>query len=150
MKFLLFLFISSLMFSQIPLEELRIDFEKSINDKKICKKNLENLEKIANKSDVYLAYYGAFQTINANHVINPINKLSYFNKGKNNLEKAINKNSNDIDSRFLRYSIQKNCPKFLGYRTHLEEDLKFLKENLEKVTSQQLRKMIINILNEKR
>jgi hypothetical protein len=149
MRFFLFLFISNLMFSQISLEELRIDFEKSINDKKICKKSLDNLEKITNKNDVYLAYYGAFQTVNANHVLNPINKLSYFNKGKNNIEKAIKNNPNDIDSRFLRYSIQKNCPKFLGYRTHLEEDLKFLKENLEKVTSQQLKKMILNILNKK-
>lgn len=147
MKFLSLLLFCNLMYSQINIEKLRIDFEKSITDEKICLENLNKLENTTSKNEVYLAYFGAFQTIYANHVFNPINKLTYFNKGKKNIEKAIKLNPNNIDIRFLRYSIQKKCPKFLGYKNNIEEDTNFLNSNIEKATSSQLKKMINDILN---
>lgn len=62
----------------------------------------------------------------AKHVVNPFAKLSYFKKGKNMLEKAIEADSENVELRFLRYAAQTNAPSFLGYDDHIAGDKKFL------------------------
>lgn len=127
------------------LTELRTNYTKAVKSKTICEQMISQLEKNAS-TPVYLAYLGAYQTIWANHVINPISKLNTFKKGKNNLEKAISSDQNLIESRFLRYSIQKNAPQFLGYSKHLNEDELFLKKHLKEVQSPELYNAIKSIL----
>jgi hypothetical protein len=143
---ILCLFIYSFSFAQLKLEDLRVNFKEAISSEKTCKYYIDLLEKHKTDNSTYLAYFGAFQTIYANHVYNPINKLKYFNKGKENIEKAILLNQNDVDIRFIRYSIQKNCPKILGYRKNLIEDEKFLIENFNSISSDILKQMITNLL----
>lgn len=136
----------SVMFCQgQSLAELRSNYAKAVNDKSVCESMIKQLENNTN-SPVYQAYLGAYQTIWANHVINPISKLNTFKKGKNNLEKAINLDQNQIESRYLRYSIQKNAPQFLGYSKNIKEDETFLKNNLKHVQSHELSNAIKSIL----
>ena len=45
---------------------------------------------------------------------------------------AINKNLDSVEIRFLRYSIQYNAPKLLGYTENIEEDYDFIINNINR------------------
>lgn len=108
------------------------------------------IDELGKKHDnlIQLAYYGGFQTIWANHVFNPIEKLSTFNKGRKNIDQAAKLAPENIEIIFIRYSIQKNCPWFLGYRSNLKEDRDFLINNASTITSFELKKMVESIIKE--
>jgi hypothetical protein len=78
----------------------------------------------------FRGYFGAAACMSAEETINPASKLSRFNEGRNNLEKAISLDGKNIDLRFLRYTVQCSAPSFLGYSSNKTEDRKFLIENV--------------------
>jgi hypothetical protein len=96
---------------------------------------------------VMTAYLGGLQAIWANHVNNPISKLNTFTKGKKNIELALKKDSNNVEIRYIRLSIQKNTPAFLGYQSEIKMDQQFIEKNKHKVTSPTLKKNIDFLLN---
>ena len=112
-----------------------------VSDKNLCYRLIQTLEK-QNNTETQLAYLGALQTIWANHTPNPVAKLSTFRRGKSNIEKAVKNAPNNIEIRFLRHSVQKNIPQFLGYSQHIEEDRTFLQKNHNRVTDPDLKQLI--------
>ena len=86
--------------------------------------------------------------IMAKHVFNPFSKLSYFNKGKLILEKAIQAEGKNVELRFLRYSIQTNVPAFLGYKSNLKNDYNFLKQAIPGIKDSVLKKIITSYLQQ--
>ena len=131
---------------QVDLEYVREHYEKATSDKEICKKLITELSE--SKGDVHLAYLGAFQTIWANHVFNPINKLSTFREGKTNIEKAVLQSADNAEIRFIRLSVQQNCPRFLGYHDHLIEDKEYLAKHKNTIHSPVVLKMVNDLLSE--
>ena len=131
--------------NSMSLEEIRNNYGKAVANKSICKSMINELN-TNNINAVQQAYLGAYQSVWANHAINPIEKLSTFNKGKNNIEKAVKKNANNIEIRFLRFSIQKKSPGFLRYKNHMVQDEKFLIQHQSSITSPALKKMVTDIL----
>lgn len=93
-------------------------------------------------------YKGASTMIMAKHVFNPYSKIQYFNNGKVILEKAIQSDKNNIELRYLRYTIQRNAPSILNYNSNIEEDKTFLKQNVTAVTDKYLKDMIESLLND--
>jgi hypothetical protein len=77
---------------------------------------------------VLVGYKACGTMMMAKYVFNPFSKLSYFRRGKKILETVIAANSDVVELRFLRYSIQTNAPSFLGYNKHIAEDKMFLKK----------------------
>jgi len=125
----------------IDLEYIRLNYEHATTDKELCRKMIEEMQR--NKEHpVYLAYLGGLQSIWANHVGNPITKLKTFNKGKKNLEKAVPMDSENIEIRFIRWSVQKNAPRFLGYYQQIEEDKKFISDKKHKIQSESLKQLV--------
>ena len=139
------IFGSLILTTSLSLENLRVNYQNAVMDKQVCKNMINELGKNHDNS-VQLAYYGGFQTIWANHVFNPFEKLGTFNRGKKNIEKAVKLSPNNIEIIFIRYSIQKNCPGFLGYRSNLKEDYNFLNKNLSTIISPDLKKMVESII----
>lgn len=133
-------------FKNSDLNEVRASYSKAVLDKKLCKKMIEELELSKEKSVIALAYLGAYQTIWANHVFNPLSKLATFKKGKNNIELAISKEPENVEIRYIRFSVQKNAPSFLGYNSHLKEDRDFLVKNKKNINSDLLQKNIETLL----
>src|SRR5690606_7084778 len=82
----------------IDFDFMRLNYGKAVVDKKLCSMMIEEL-KTEKYNPVFIAYLGGLQTIWANHTMNPISKLSTFNKGKKNLEKAAELASDDIEVR---------------------------------------------------
>jgi len=101
-----------------------------------------------NKTNQINAYIGAYYMIKSKFLGNPIIKIKHFNKGKELLEVSIENEPNSIELIFLRYSIQKNIPKFLMYSSNLSSDLEFIEKNLSLLDDIQLKELITNSLNE--
>lgn len=127
------------------IEYIRKNYHKAQNDANFCREMTQQLSK--EPGTVYLAYLGAFQAIWAHHTVNPLGKLNSFNEGRKKIEAALKIEPNNIEIRFVRYSIQKNAPSFLNYRKNIVEDRKFLNEHKNTVEAQSLRVLINNVLN---
>ncbi|HPJ62753.1 hypothetical protein [Lentimicrobium sp.] len=85
---------------------------------------------------VLLAYYGASTAAAPNCIGNPAKKISYFRKGKQMLEEAVTKKPGQLEIRFLRFATQTKAPSFLGYNANIQEDKKFILENINRFGSQ--------------
>lgn len=127
------------------IKSIRANYEKATTDKTVCQSLIKDLsnEKISN---LELAYLGALETIWAKYVGNPFSKLSTFNKGKEKLEKAVKNAPDNLEIRYLRLSVQKNAPSFLGYDKAIKTDKAFLKKNIGRVELAFLRNRIEQLL----
>jgi len=106
------------------------------------------LQNINNNTEtpVLVCYKGASEMIQAKYAFNPFTKLEKFNKGKELLQKAISRDTLDLEMRYIRFSIQSNLPSFLGYHDELNMDKRFLVENTKNTKDPELKKMISNYL----
>lgn len=131
---------------ELDLEYIRKHYKKAISEKKICEKMISQLSNNI-ESDVHLAYLGAYQTIWANHTFSPISKLNTFIEGKKKIEEAVEKSPNNLEIRFIRLSIQKNCPVFLGYNKNINQDTQYINKYKNTISSNILVQMINELLN---
>lgn len=129
----------------MDLDYVRANYDKAVADKKLCSQLIEDLEK-SGKSPLFLAYLGGLQTIWANHVFSPISKLNTFNQGKKNIEKAVYSDRYNAEIRFVRLSVQKNAPSFLGYHSMIKTDETFLKKHRKKIASKVVQGKIDQLL----
>lgn len=133
-------------FNGTSLDEIRANYTKVVSDKELCHKMISDLQKTRGKSGVHQAYLGGLQTIWASHVFSPISKLNTFKEGKKNIEQAIENEPKNVELRFIRLSVQKNAPSFLGYKSNIKEDTTFIKENDHQIESDILQKNIEKLL----
>jgi hypothetical protein len=125
----------------MDLENIRTNYVKAVSDKKLCLTMMNELG-TETQSSLHLVYLGAFQTIWAKHVTNPISKLRTFSRGKKNIDEAVIADPNNIEIRLVRLSVQINSPAFLGYRNNIDEDKKFIQANNKNITSAVLREVM--------
>ena len=112
-----------------------------------CNNLGEKLNSIENNKEILLkGYQGCFYFIKCKFINNPIEKLIYFRKGKKLLETAIKEDPKSVELKFLRYSIQKNLPRFLSYHDNLEKDLNFVNENITSISNKEEQKFIMQSL----
>ncbi len=127
----------------IRIEEIRDSY-------KICNQSKQNAEQfyeltqksLQNKGAVYLGYHGAALALKASFSWNPFKKMSYFNKGKKMIDKAIQSEPDNIELRVIRLSIQSNTPTIVGYHKNIAEDKDFVLNNIEKVMHEDLKEYI--------
>lgn len=129
----------------IDLNYIRNNYEKAVYSETLCRALIEELS-VSESKPIYIAYLGAFQSIWANHTSNPFNKLNTFNKGKSNIEQAVKAEPNNVEIRFIRYSIQIKTPLLLNYNGNTVEDKKFIKENLKTINSPVLLEYIKKVI----
>jgi len=150
-KQLVFIFLliqsSSLLANNLPIKEVRKMFHRSVNSEQECKKLIQILEPFNVKiNPLYSGYQAGAIMLMAKHVINPFSKLSYFKKGRIMLEKAINTDKNNVELRFLRYTIQTSVPAFLNYSQNKKQDKEFLISSLASLEDHELKQAINNYL----
>ena len=56
------------------------------------------------------------------HLLNPISRISHFNKGKELLGIALSRDENDPELLYFRLSTQSNTPALLGYKSNIDTD----------------------------
>jgi hypothetical protein len=84
------------------------------------------------KDPVLYAYHAAAEIIKANHATWPNQKFAHFNTGKAMLEAVIAKHPKDVEMRYVRYCIQRNCPFLLGYSSDKTADKQYILANMDK------------------
>lgn len=139
---------SHLIFAAVPsVTEVRNLYQKAAIESKSCTKIITLLDSYTEKNNALLAGYKACATMMmANYVSNPYSKLSNFREGKNLLEKCIKTDSENIELRFLRFSVQSKAPSFLGYNSSIKSDKKYLINSIQSISDADLKERIISFL----
>lgn len=122
---------TKLSYSQVTLSELRTSLEKVKDNEDYAFDIYGRLESRGNHTTIFSGYYGIIEATLAEHSFNPIKKLSYFNNGKDRLEKAIANDNLNVELRYLRLIIQLNVPDLLGYSDDIEIDKNHIILNIE-------------------
>ena len=144
---LLLLLYNTSCFADSPtLSEVRALYEKAATEEASCEKLIDLLASCGENEYLLCGYKAGATMMMANYVNNPFSKLSYFNKGKEVLEKAIAADDKNTELRFLRFGVQSNAPSFLGYNDQLENDKKILLDALSSLKDMDLKKNIVNFL----
>jgi len=136
------------------INKIRNDYVEAVKNEKTAAKLYSELKNIKNPNPLILAYLGASDAIRAKHAWNPVNKLGYLKKGCKTLDHAVDLSPNQLEIRFLRFSLEHYLPDFLGYSKHLEEDRKKLialvgqKETVAKQIDKSILKNIVKFLIE--
>lgn len=129
------------------INDVRIMFHKAASAEETCIELINLLDPVNEKiSPLLFGYRGCATMLMAKHSVNPFSKLSYFRKGKVILEKAIKADQNNVELRFLRYTIQTNVPSFLNYNDNLEQDRTFLTRVLPELKDKDLKPIISSYL----
>lgn len=134
----LFLFISGHVDAQVDQYACYKALESE--DLNAIESKISELEKLK-PTTLVEAYRGALIAKKASFLKVMKEKLDTFKEGTALLEAAIKKYPGETEYRFLRFSIQENCPKILKYNSNLEEDKKIILKNYSKLTSK-LRQII--------
>ena len=144
---LVFLLFCSFVNAQ-SLVELRGYLQKGENSEEVSKTLISKSKNAydTTKKPIYMAFYAVGSFFMAKHASNPLNKYSYFNKGKKLLEDAIKKEPNNIEIRLLRLIFQEKTPSFLGYNKNIESDRNFIIKNYKNSDDENLVKFIKNYL----
>ncbi|MCF8368153.1 MAG: hypothetical protein K9G76_03865 [Bacteroidales bacterium] len=88
------------------------------------------LSDITHKNDaLFRVYKGAAIATTANCEFLPWKKLKNFNEGRHYLESAVRDEPENLEVRFIRFTIQTNIPAFLGY-DNINEDKTFILKQL--------------------
>ena len=104
------------------LPQVRKEYYSAVNNEKSAEKFYESLKKRNPTDPVIMAYFGSAEAIMARHAINPYKKLSYLKSGTKRLNSAVSKAPDNLEIRFLRFSLEHYVPSFLGYSKHLQAD----------------------------
>ncbi|TAF43687.1 MAG: hypothetical protein EAZ51_06805 [Sphingobacteriales bacterium] len=104
------------------IDKIRLDYIAAVNSSKKTNILYNELKAIAQPDALILAYLGSAEALRAKHAFNPINKLAYLKQGSITLAKAVETDPNNIEVRFLRFSLEHYVPSFLGYNKNLEAD----------------------------
>jgi hypothetical protein len=129
------------------LTDVRALFLLSGSSESSCK-DLQHLLKDVNEAGnpVLGAYKACANMMMAGYVFNPVSKLSYFNEGKELLDKCIKADSLNIELHYLRIAMQSEAPSFLGYKQFIAADKNFILAKIDSVNDPHLHKMIASFL----
>jgi hypothetical protein len=126
---------------------LRETYVSSQSDIKSCKE-LDDLTKNCSPklAPVEFSYNIISHLMECNFILNPLLKYTIFKDSTQQLDSVIRFNPKYIEIRFLRYLVQLNSPTLLGYNTNLDNDYKFIIDNIYS-ENEDLRNFILPILN---
>ncbi|KAL0217136.1 hypothetical protein RCL1_007619 [Eukaryota sp. TZLM3-RCL] len=80
---------------------------------------------------IFVCYNGVAKCLLASFKINPYTKLKLVKEGSGQMDTAVSLQSNDIELRILRLSVEYSMPSFLGYSKHVQQDKEFLQQNYD-------------------
>jgi len=123
---LIVLFPMTIYANELP--QIRKDFYLAIKNGTASEKFYNRLKAKKSSDPTIMAYFGTSQAIRAKHAFNPYNKITYLKSGIKTLEKAVGKSPENLEIRFLRFSLEHYIPSFLGFSKHLETDRKKIVE----------------------
>jgi len=128
---LIFSFLTAFfLFFQSGLESLRESYAKANSSNTNTEAFINTAEKTSGSDPVIQGYKAAAKIMEAK--ITKQNRKALVKSGATDLESVIKSNSNNIELRVIRMSVQENIPKIVGYRGSLKDDKVFILANYGK------------------
>ncbi|MBS1521919.1 MAG: hypothetical protein JST50_13035 [Bacteroidetes bacterium] len=129
--------------AKLSLKQVREAYFRAATSKDESSRLSHLLDTVGEKSDpVILCYKGAAEMLKAKYAVNPFAKMSWFNKGRDLIERSILRDTSCVESRFVRFTIQRNLPGFLGYDQNIRKDSSMIAERLQSMADTDLRSRI--------
>jgi hypothetical protein len=127
--------------------ELRTLYYQAVSSKTAADKLQKSLLTVDDNSlQLLICYKGAAEMMQAKYILSPVTKFRKFKRGKNFIESAIANEPENLEMRFLRYTIQTNLPSFLGYNNQISADKRMLLEKLNEIHDKHLQQLVVNYL----
>lgn len=115
----------------LDLNEIRILYKYAADNSRKCEKLYDLLnDPEVEQYPVLLGYKGAAQAIRAKHSLFPHLKYARFKEAMQIIERAIIKDDESIELRFLRFTIQSNSPALFNYKGKIKEDKQLITKAL--------------------
>lgn len=114
----------------LSLPDIRKQYVQGAENEETAEKLLKALK--AADTPVTLAYKGAAQAVMAKYATLPSKKYSLAKKGLEMIDNAIAKDPENIEIRYLRFTIQENVPGFLGLSGDMDKDKAVIVKNVSK------------------
>ncbi len=131
----------------MTLEEARSVYSESMKDKVICETAYNKISKVLDsENNILIGYKAAITVAMSKHLKTTKEKIAYFNRGKLLLENTISKDDKSVELKFIRFTIQSNCPPALKYNKNIATDKAYIIENLTNVKNTSVRKKIKDYL----
>ena len=147
MKYILvFLFFFNFSNAQSDIQDIRKMFILSIDSYQKCSQlNRMSSERVS-KCPIYHSYNIVSRILKSKYLRNPVKKVKVFKENTKLLDSLVASHPKKIEIRFLRYSIQLNAPKILGYTTFVKEDYEFIIKNISNA-DEDLKKIITSFMS---
>ncbi|TAH41116.1 MAG: hypothetical protein EYC69_09070 [Bacteroidetes bacterium] len=131
----------------LSIDQVRSAFSQAIHDEIACDNLCTRMDAAPNINDpVWMAYKATLTITKAKYTLNPLSKYQYFKEGKALLDNCVLSAPDNIEIRFLRFTVQDHSPSFLGYNKELSADKQYILSNLEAIPFPKLKKSIINYI----
>lgn len=129
------------------MEELRKLLYKATTDKSSIAAVINYLNN--NKEQApFMSYRAMLLFLEAKYITSPLKKLKLFKRARKAMEEAVVLNTKDIETRFLRLSIQTKLPSFLDYSKNKEEDKDFIIKHFKELSDKNLKTLILQFFTE--
>jgi hypothetical protein len=113
-------------------KEMRKQLLVALDRRSLTDSLYNTLNSASDKSALNTCYFGVVQALKAKHAWNPYYKLKFLNDSEKTLQMAVNREPDNMEIRFMRFSIEHNVPGFLGYNKHLTADREEMIKQLDK------------------
>jgi hypothetical protein len=128
------------------LDQIRKTYLESAKSEENIQKLISTCEDYKSKNDsIIYAYRTVADLMLIKYKYNPFYKLKLFTEYSRKLDLIVKNNFTNIEIRFLRYCVQKQTPRFLGYNDNLELDYQFIIQNID-IHSKELQEYIRSTL----
>lgn len=125
---LIFIFLSVNSYAEsILVDEIRnikVAVHRAIESSAVTDSLYLALKSESNQSPLMVAYIGTLEALKAKHSWNPYNKIKFVSLSQKTMKKAVERDPNNLEIRFMRFTIQHYTPSFLGFSKDLDEDRK--------------------------
>jgi len=125
--FFLLLAVVNIAHAQLSNQEiavLKTNMVKAVENAKLTDSLFTSLSKLPNKTALVTGYIGTLEALKAKHSWNPYNKIKYLGRSLKTMQKAIDMDKENMEIRFMRFSIEFFTPSFLGFSKDLAQDKK--------------------------
>lgn len=118
-------------YSPKEIHALKIEMVKAVEDAALTNSLFDKLNQTPHKTPLFIAYIGTLEALKAKHAWNPYNKIKYVSRSLKTMQKAINLDGENMEIRFIRFSIEHFTPSFLGFSKDLDLDRKEIIKHFE-------------------
>lgn len=116
----------------VQVKNLRTAYFKAAEDAKHLPTLKKAIDTYTTKDHYFYCYTSAYNSLLSRYAKGIGKKMEWFNQCKKDLDQSF-KISDSFDARFIRFCIQHNTPRILGYKTQLDIDKKYIMQNLQQI-----------------